>query len=50
MYDGNFARAWRLYLAGSISAFLSSSLQLFQVVFARGSDNTVPWTREHLYR
>lgn len=50
MFDACFVRAWRLYLAGSIAAFLSSDLQLFQVVFNRGSSNEVPWTREHLYR
>lgn len=50
MFDENFARAWRLYLAGSIAAFYTSSLQLFQVVAARGSNNGVQWTREHLYR
>ncbi len=49
MFDDHFARAWQLYLAGSIAAFLSGSLQLFQVVFARGRDNSVPWTRAHLY-
>ena len=50
MFDENFARAWRLYLAGSIAAFNTSSLQLFQIVAARGPNNAVPWTREHLYR
>ncbi len=50
MFDARFVRAWRLYLAGSIAAFLSSDLQLFQVVFNRGASNEVPWTRDHLYR
>lgn len=50
MFDTRFVRAWRLYLAGSIAAFLSSDLQLFQVVFNRGASNEVPWTRDHLYR
>ncbi|MEK7260839.1 MAG: cyclopropane-fatty-acyl-phospholipid synthase family protein [Pseudomonadota bacterium] len=50
MYDHNFVRAWRLYLAGSIAAFNTGSLQLFQVVFARGTDNKLPWSREHLYK
>lgn len=50
MFDDSFVRAWRLYLAGSVAAFLAGSLQLFQVVFARGRDNSVPWTRTHLYR
>lgn len=49
MFDRRFVRAWRLYLAGSISAFLSGELQLYQVVFNRSTDNEVPWTREHLY-
>lgn len=50
MFDEEFARAWHLYLCGSQAAFLSGSLQLFQVVFAHGDDNGVPWTRGHLYR
>src|SRR5262249_51716853 len=45
-----FVRIWRLYLAGSIAAFRAGSLQLFQVVFARGRSNAVPWTRADLYR
>jgi Cyclopropane fatty acid synthase and related methyltransferases len=49
MFDSRFVRTWRLYLAGSISAFTTSSLQLFQVVFARATNNDIPWTRAHLY-
>ncbi|MFT5115276.1 MAG: cyclopropane-fatty-acyl-phospholipid synthase [Parasphingorhabdus sp.] len=49
MFDASFNRLWRLYLAGSIAAFLSGSLQLFQVVFSRARDNSIPWTREHMY-
>ena len=45
MFDDAFVRAWRLYLAGSQAAFISGSMQLFQVVFARGRSNAVPWTR-----
>ena len=45
MFDETFVRAWRLYLAGSQAAFLTGSMQLFQVLFARGSSNAVPWTR-----
>jgi cyclopropane-fatty-acyl-phospholipid synthase len=50
MFDRTFVRAWRLYLAGSIAAFLSGSLQLFQVVFARPRDNSLLFSRAHLYR
>ncbi len=49
VFGEDFVRAWRLYLSGSIAAFTTSSLQLFQIVFARPFDNTIPWTREHLY-
>lgn len=49
MFDERFARMWRLYLAGSIAAFAVGSLQLFQVVFARESNNDVPWTRDDIY-
>lgn len=49
MYDSDFVRAWRLYLSGSVAAFTTGSLQLFQVVFAPGTSNAVPMTREHMY-
>lgn len=45
MFDEPFVRAWRLYLAGSQVAFRTGSMQLFQVVFARGGTNHIPWTR-----
>lgn len=45
----NFARMWRLYLAGSIAAFRVGTLQLFQVVFAGTHCKSAPWTRSHLY-
>jgi cyclopropane-fatty-acyl-phospholipid synthase len=50
MFDENFVRMWRLYLAGSVAAFRVGELQLFQVLFAPRGNNAVPWTREHLYR
>ena len=48
-FDERFVRSWRLYLAGSIAAFLSGSFQLFQMVFARTASRAIPWTREYLY-
>jgi cyclopropane-fatty-acyl-phospholipid synthase len=44
-FDATFVRAWRLYLAGSLAAFSAGSMQLFQVAFARGTSNAIPWTR-----
>jgi cyclopropane-fatty-acyl-phospholipid synthase len=49
MFDDTFVRAWRLYLSGSIVAFLRGTLQLFQISFARTGANQIPWTREHIY-
>ncbi|MBI2291063.1 MAG: class I SAM-dependent methyltransferase, partial [Betaproteobacteria bacterium] len=49
MYDERFVRTWRLYLAGSLAAFNTGNLQLFQVLFARAGSNDMPWTRAHLY-
>jgi len=49
MFDEKFIRAWRLYLSGSIAAFLTGGLQLFQVVFSGERNNQIPWSREHLY-
>jgi cyclopropane-fatty-acyl-phospholipid synthase len=45
MFDEAFVRAWRLYLAGSQAAFATGSMQLFQIVFAPGASNRIPWTR-----
>jgi cyclopropane-fatty-acyl-phospholipid synthase len=50
IFGDEFTRAWRLYLAGSVAAFTTGSLQLFQVAFARSRDNSIPLTREWLYR
>ena len=49
LFDEKFVRMWRLYLAGSIAGFTTGTLQLFQVLFAPGSNNDIPWTRAHLY-
>ena len=45
MFDETFVRAWRLYLSGSQVAFRTGWMQLFQVVFARGGSNEIPWIR-----
>lgn len=49
MFDERFVRIWRLYLAGSLAAFNTGELHLFQVLFARDRSNQVPWTRAYLY-
>ena len=48
-FGEDFARAWRLYLAGSQAAFLAGGLQLFQEVFTRERNNELATSRRHLY-
>lgn len=48
-FDDRFRRAWRLYLAGSEAAFLTGSLQLFQIVFAAHGARVTPWSRSQWY-
>ena len=50
MYDAQFERAWRLYLAGSIAGFRAGTLQLFSGDFLGAKCGNVPWTRADLYR
>ncbi|HEV2491212.1 MAG TPA: cyclopropane-fatty-acyl-phospholipid synthase family protein [Candidatus Acidoferrales bacterium] len=50
MFGPEFLRTWRLYLAGSIAAFRTGSLQLFQIVFAGSECQRIPWTRAYLYQ
>ena len=49
MYDEEFVRMWRLYLAGSSAGFRTGTLQLYQVLFAPFGNNRVPMTREYQY-
>jgi cyclopropane-fatty-acyl-phospholipid synthase len=48
-YGDAFVRAWRLYLSGSLAAFNTGQLQLFQVLFTRAANHDMPWTRAHLF-
>ena len=47
--DESFVRMWRLYLSGSIAAFETGVLQLFQVLFTKQDNNAIPLTREYMY-
>lgn len=49
MFGEEFARMWRLYLAGSIVGFRVGTMQLFQIVFAGRECKDIPWNREFLY-
>lgn len=43
------ARAWHLYLAGTVASFRASTVQLYQAVFTRHGNDAIPWTRAYLY-
>jgi len=47
--DEFFVRMWRWYLAGSIGAFETGTLQLFQVLFTTQKNNAIPLTRDFMY-
>jgi len=49
MFDQEFSRTWRLYLAGSHTAFKTGGMQLFQVLFNRAGNNQIPATRKYQY-
>lgn len=49
MFNDPFVRLWRLYLAGSVAAFECDELQLYQVLCTPPRNNSIPWTRSHLY-
>ena len=49
MFEIHFVRMWRLYLSASVAAFRAGGLQLFQVVFAHGQNNEIPWNRADIY-
>jgi cyclopropane-fatty-acyl-phospholipid synthase len=48
-FGPDFARMWRLYLAGSLAAFRVGTLQLFQVLFSGRKCDSLPRTRDRLY-
>jgi cyclopropane-fatty-acyl-phospholipid synthase len=50
MFNQTFVRAWRLYLSGSIAAFDTGQLQLFQIHFTRERNNKIALTRDHIYQ
>ncbi len=43
------ARAFELYLAGTVAAFRCGWMCLYQVVFTRAKNDAIPWTRADLY-
>ncbi|MCX5817487.1 MAG: cyclopropane-fatty-acyl-phospholipid synthase [Proteobacteria bacterium] len=50
MFDDGFVRMWRMFLNGSAAAFRWGDIRLYQILFTNGLNNSLPMTREHIYR
>lgn len=49
MYNERFVRMWRLYLNFSAASFRYSGLNIHQILFSKGLNNQLQWTRDYLY-
>ncbi len=50
LFDERFIRMWRLYLCGCAASFNNGMIDLHQILFTKGINNTLPLTREYLYK
>lgn len=49
MFDEEFLRMWHLYLATCAAAFHYWDIDIHQILFSKGINNTLPMTRKYLY-
>ena len=49
-FDNRFIRMWRLYLLSSAANFLSSGLDIYQLLFSKGLNNNLPMTFDFVYQ
>ena len=49
MFDEQFVRMWRFYLSCAIAGFKAGVLQLYQILFTRKADDSMPWSRAFMY-
>ena len=50
MFDERFIRMWELYLSSCAASFHNGVIDLHQIVFSKGNNNTLEMTRDHLYK
>ena len=50
MFDEKFVRMWRMYLYSCAACFYTGVIDLHQIVFTKGVNNSLPLTREYLYK
>ena len=49
-HDERFIRMWQIYLASCAASFNNGVIDLHQILFTKGVNNTLPMTREYLYK
>ena len=50
MFDKRFIRMWRMYLCSCAASFNNGVVDLHQIVFTKGVNNSLPETRDYLYK
>lgn len=50
MKDERFIRMWKLYLDACAASFNCSNICIHQILFTKGINNELPWTRDYIYR
>ena len=48
--DERFIRMWRLYLNSCAASFKCGNINLHQILFSKGVNNSLPMTREYMYK
>ncbi len=48
--DETFIRMWRMYLNSCAASFNSGNINIHQILFAKGVNNELPWTRDYMYK
>lgn len=48
--DESFIRMWRLYLNACAASFNCGDINIHQILFTKDINNTLPWTREYIYK
>ncbi|MBQ8998702.1 MAG: class I SAM-dependent methyltransferase [Clostridium sp.] len=50
MFDKRFIRMWRMYLCACAASFNNGVIDLHQLMLTKGVNNSLPVTREYLYK
>lgn len=48
--DERFIRMWRLYLNACAASFQVGNINLTQFIFTKGTNNSLPFTRNYMYK